>query len=537
MCIFISLVHAVRRLGKDHLVLTENCLFSAEVRRQVTSVIKDAQQLDRIKLEKYKEVYVSRQSIGGHRYVLKKQKNPTVSARLKSLTIRSSLRQEYEVYLRLAALKIPAPRAIILGERYSRGLLSESYLVTEWIEGQEVEKAYSELSKNGKASSLHCFLKALAGYTMILWKAGVLHDDLNPGNILVAMPEPSRYQFYLVDVFPCHLIDKDNPLRPVDPYLRSMAVLVAGLWLSQPEMTRPLVYYSAYTLRLLGLNRSARRYAAASLLKYVQHYYKHRVLAKRDRRIYYESERFGIVRLSGMHGYYKKCARGEKAFGCIPRCISSTMHVMIERDRILYALGECLSHIAPHNYVAVIKDHKLTSPDSPWTIANMLYNRSLPVFEPILALEQSGLTHDRLCLIVLATPDGTIVGAPQLQNYFNQMTDDERRRTILSIGTALASSLRRFHQNNCYLTSLSLDSIGLHVEQTIHRVYVLSPYAAYSEQCIDSTVKRNNLKLVIDLCKAISVSVSSDMRHQFLRAYFQRNRSRKFTSRRFANVE
>ena len=534
----VKFLQACRHFWADHIVWTENSSVPVEMRQHVmTAITTDEATLVCIKDTKYKEVFIGTAHTGT-RYVVKKRKNSTFSSRIKSLKEDSILRVEYDTYLRLDRLGIAVPRVILIGERYSWGLRKESYLVTEWLAGQTAGEMYVNLFMHAAPIHVRYFLEALARYTTTLCQIGISHSDLNPDNILVKPQEAGQYEFYLLDVGHCRVVNERDPLKLHTEHLRNIAVLILGLWLCLPDKNRPLVYFVVQTLRLLDVNKASRRHHALLLLSFVKRCYEKRVLAKRDRRIYYESEQFGMVRLPGIHGYYKKNTLGEEAHKYTLQGLSLlSENRLLGRKRLFYELREYLMKQNKNFYAAVNTGHKVTSPDSAWTIANKLHNRSLPVFEPVLALEQSLFTENRMELIIMVVPAGSIVGASNLRIFMLNMTNEERQRFTSVMVKSLADCLRLFHNNNCYVNQLTPDSIGILVSGLESRAYILPPFAVCSNQELDSSVKYRDLKKAIDLCKIMSVPVSRDLRHQFLHAYFQRHRLPMRKYRRHDNVD
>jgi serine/threonine-protein kinase RIO1 len=275
--------NAFRRFAHESLILTENVSVPVDIRRQAIAALKrGALQSIRIKSHKYKEVFFSGHTDSGTRFVFKKQKNPTLSTRTKALKGGVILRKEYNMYRELQRLGVPAPGAILLGECYSWGLLKESFLVTEWLAGQTVVELYDMLLKNGDTKAERAFFAALARYVAMLWQAGVVHSDLNPGNILVGSTSSGRYTFYLLDVYQCQIVRRPDPSNQLTAYVQEVSTLLLGLWLRAQTRYRSLFYCGLFSMRLLGINKADRHRLAVQLRESTQQRYAERVLKKRD---------------------------------------------------------------------------------------------------------------------------------------------------------------------------------------------------------------------------------------------------------------
>lgn len=94
----------------------------------------------------------------------------------------------------------PEPVAVI--EQFSSGLLTNSYYVCRYDDGETVRALMG-----GCVAGNEDKLKAFARYTVELHRAGILHLDYSPGNILIHSSEEG-YSFSLVDVNRLSLVSK-----------------------------------------------------------------------------------------------------------------------------------------------------------------------------------------------------------------------------------------------------------------------------------------------------------------------------------------
>lgn len=87
----------------------------------------------------------------------------------------------------------PYPIAYIIDK--SNGLINYSYFIsTQICDVSEIRKYYDTKVKGDED-----FLKAFAKFTAELHRAGILHEDYSPGNILISQ-SGGNYKFTLVDI-------------------------------------------------------------------------------------------------------------------------------------------------------------------------------------------------------------------------------------------------------------------------------------------------------------------------------------------------
>ena len=99
----------------------------------------------------------------------------------------------YSMELQKHGFNTPEPIAMI--EQFQKGLLTNSYYVCSYDNGETVRYLM-----DGKVEGNEDKLLAFARYTFALHQAGILHLDYSPGNILIHQNGANEYSFSLVDV-------------------------------------------------------------------------------------------------------------------------------------------------------------------------------------------------------------------------------------------------------------------------------------------------------------------------------------------------
>lgn len=98
---------------------------------------------------------------------------------------------------RLRALGIDTPEAVAVVEIRRYGLLRTSYFVALHTDYRPLPPVLESFVR--QPSAVKPLLDALAGFLFRLHRAGVLHLDLNQGNILYRYDEADGYRFQLID--------------------------------------------------------------------------------------------------------------------------------------------------------------------------------------------------------------------------------------------------------------------------------------------------------------------------------------------------
>lgn len=134
--------------------------------------------------------------LGGIDVVVKCFKNPHIINRVAYTFFRQSKAERSFIYstkIRQSGFDTPEPIAVI--EQFPNGLLSDSYYISCYDNGETVRSLM-----DGKVEGNEDKLSAFARYTVALHRAGILHLDYSPGNILIHRNDKNEYSFSLVDV-------------------------------------------------------------------------------------------------------------------------------------------------------------------------------------------------------------------------------------------------------------------------------------------------------------------------------------------------
>lgn len=97
---------------------------------------------------------------------------------------------------RLGNLGIDTPEGIAVIDIRRKGVLAESYFVSAYTDYQPLSSVTQDFSQDAEPMAI---LDALAYFLFRLHWTGVLHEDLNVGNILYKRSGRGGYSFQLVD--------------------------------------------------------------------------------------------------------------------------------------------------------------------------------------------------------------------------------------------------------------------------------------------------------------------------------------------------
>jgi hypothetical protein len=137
-------------------------------------------------------------------FYLKHNRLPNTRAWLRGLVRPSKARMEYDRALAIAARGVPTIKPLGLGE--ARGWKpGESWLITEALEDVEplstfLENQLPSLSEGRQTRLRQRIAGRLASFIGRMHDAGVTHNDLHAGNILLRLDEQDKPSLYLVDL-------------------------------------------------------------------------------------------------------------------------------------------------------------------------------------------------------------------------------------------------------------------------------------------------------------------------------------------------
>ena len=110
---------------------------------------------------------------------------------------RSKAERAYLHAARLRNLGIDTPEEVAFVEERHYGILWTSYFISLYSDYRPVMEVIEE--KASDADGPEPLLNRLAGFIFHIHWAGILHRDLNIGNILCAERQPGKFSFQLID--------------------------------------------------------------------------------------------------------------------------------------------------------------------------------------------------------------------------------------------------------------------------------------------------------------------------------------------------
>jgi tRNA A-37 threonylcarbamoyl transferase component Bud32 len=133
-------------------------------------------------------------------YILKEYRVPSLRDRLKERWLRSSAHTEWTALLRLARLGVSVSRPVAFGRPLdTRGEVAAYTIVEEIPEVLPVKRHYLRLGSSPERQGT--FAAALGRFVRSFHDAGISHNDLHAGNILVrATPSEAGHPFVLIDL-------------------------------------------------------------------------------------------------------------------------------------------------------------------------------------------------------------------------------------------------------------------------------------------------------------------------------------------------
>jgi tRNA A-37 threonylcarbamoyl transferase component Bud32 len=152
---------------------------------------------------------VYRVNLPGVSFYLKHNRLANTRAWLRELVRPSKARMEHDRALTVAERGVPTFTPIALGESPGWGP-GESGLITLALDGTEplnqfLETTLHGVEPNGQVRLRHRVAVALAALLARMHDAGVCHNDLHPGNILIRLSGDQQPSVYLIDLHAVHL--------------------------------------------------------------------------------------------------------------------------------------------------------------------------------------------------------------------------------------------------------------------------------------------------------------------------------------------
>jgi tRNA A-37 threonylcarbamoyl transferase component Bud32 len=157
---------------------------------------------------------VYRVALPGLTFFLKHNRTIDIGSWIRQLIRPSKARMEYERALAVAACGVPTVVPLGLGERREGLGQSDSYLITHSLEGAEplnsfIDQMVPQLDLPRIIRVRHCLARELGKFIAQIHDAGILHNDLHAGNLLVRLEPEDQLSFFLIDL---HAVQTGRPL-------------------------------------------------------------------------------------------------------------------------------------------------------------------------------------------------------------------------------------------------------------------------------------------------------------------------------------
>jgi serine/threonine protein kinase len=132
----------------------------------------------------------------------------------RSLVRPSKARAEYEITRETAARGVPTLQALAFGQPAHRLAPPDSFLITRTLSdavplAEYLEEALPTLPEERRTDLRQRLALALGAFLGQKHRAGVRHDDLHPGNLLLRFAPDGRIELYLIDL---HAVRLGRPL-------------------------------------------------------------------------------------------------------------------------------------------------------------------------------------------------------------------------------------------------------------------------------------------------------------------------------------
>jgi len=153
---------------------------------------------------------VYRVALPGLCIYLKHYRLPDLRAWLRQLVRPAKARMEFDRALAVAARRVPTVFPVALGERCNGSGPSDSFLITQGLEGTEslsdfIEKTFPRFERQRQTRLRPLLAAALGEFVARLHDAGIVHKDLHAANLLVRLGPGDCPSLYLIDLHDVHL--------------------------------------------------------------------------------------------------------------------------------------------------------------------------------------------------------------------------------------------------------------------------------------------------------------------------------------------
>lgn len=359
-------------------------------------------------------------------------------SRVRELLRGCKARNEFALAERLADLGIATPAPIGWG-RESDGLGSKScWLITRTVPGRSLLQMLE--SESHSPSERQRLAESLGRFLALLHRAGVVHQDLHPGNILVT---PSG-EFSLLDL---HCVRLALPVSWKQR--RDNMVVFNRFFMLRASRTDRLRFWQAYSdaskidFPADQAGREVERRTLASNLKFWH---------ARDRRCLHENKYYRRIELDGAHGW--------RVSGLVDAVLQESLgQIGIKDARLLKSgpsstVAEIRTTVGGRSIRAILKRfHRPRALDpllarvrpSPalrsWINGHALVERCLPTARPLAV----GRTANNETLLVTEFIDNAVELSKWIDGL-RQRRPDEIREQLRNAIPAVARAIRELHE-------------------------------------------------------------------------------------------
>jgi hypothetical protein len=145
-------------------------------------------------------------TLGGLDFYLKRYRPSTVWAWFREFFRPSKARLEYERTRAVAACRLPTAVPLGVGEEWTARGPGDSFLITRSLPDTQtldrlVSQGLPELDSVRRARVGRRLAEGLGRFVARLHDAGIAHDDLHAGNLLIRLGADDRPELYLIDLY------------------------------------------------------------------------------------------------------------------------------------------------------------------------------------------------------------------------------------------------------------------------------------------------------------------------------------------------
>jgi tRNA A-37 threonylcarbamoyl transferase component Bud32 len=345
---------------------------------------------------------------------------------LKYLVVPSKARKEWQIAHHALRKGIPTPVPLAMAERYKGWFLQAALLITEAI---SPSYPLIELISEGGYKEL---LFPTARLLREAHEAGLFHQDLHAGNILVGMAEK---KLYLID------LHRSRFLRSLSRRKRlwNLAQFFYSLqaWLSPEDKKAFLQRYNVEEDVFKGkLEQSLKEIERQEARLHRRH------MRSRTKRCLKESGGFSVAT---EHGWQIWCRRGWKPQGLLK--IVARHRDMVAKGKEGLIKADRRTAITLFNYKETrlcVKEYRYSGPGQPWKdffrgskgrkgwlMGNGLVVRGIAGVIPQALLEKRRKGLLKEAFLIMETPAGYVELDRYLVKAFKAQKDDARREAFL----------------------------------------------------------------------------------------------------------